>query len=117
MTTTRTSLPSCTLDLIKVPPIETDCTFHEATTTATVFTDCGGCELQTKVMGLGLVSSLDGHCARGLVAGYTRVNDTNQQQPCRKVHTATGTATETVTACQLRVTNIVTVTAYEESHD
>lgn len=33
-----------------------DCTFKQYTKTVTAYTDCGGCEMRTKMLGLGLVS-------------------------------------------------------------
>ncbi|KAI8937504.1 hypothetical protein NX059_005222 [Plenodomus lindquistii] len=72
------------LEILKIPSMETNCTFYETTKTATVYTDCHGCELQTKALGLGL--------------------------PCRAMATVPGIATKTVTECQLRVTAITTVT-------
>ncbi|KAF2476562.1 uncharacterized protein BDR25DRAFT_300517 [Lindgomyces ingoldianus] len=43
---------------MKQPSFEVDCTFYEQTKTKTEYTDCGGCTLQTKFFGLGLVSHL-----------------------------------------------------------
>jgi hypothetical protein len=48
--------PTCTLHVLKEPSVDTDCTFKEHTKTATAYTDCGGCALQTRVLGVGLVS-------------------------------------------------------------
>ncbi|KAF2856637.1 hypothetical protein T440DRAFT_512651 [Plenodomus tracheiphilus IPT5] len=88
--TSWTPSPTCTIELLKIPSVETNCTFYETTQTATVYTDCHGCELQTMALGLGL--------------------------PCRAIHTVPGTATKTLTECQLRMTAITTVTAYENYH-
>lgn len=48
--------PTCTIPLLVQPSFETDCTFYEKTRTKTEYTDCGGCALETRMLGLGLVS-------------------------------------------------------------
>ncbi|KAF2254604.1 hypothetical protein BU26DRAFT_447489 [Trematosphaeria pertusa] len=65
--------PTCMLAILKQPSFESDCTFHAKTRTKTVYTDCGGCGLETKMLGLGL--------------------------PCRTLTTIPGVAYETVTSC------------------
>ncbi|KAL6712329.1 hypothetical protein ACN47E_000206 [Coniothyrium glycines] len=72
--TTTTLPPACTLNILKMPSFETDCTFRDTTSTSTSYTDCGGCILKTEALGLGL--------------------------PCRTVTTVPGVTIETVTACK-----------------
>ncbi|RYN15755.1 hypothetical protein AA0119_g12773 [Alternaria tenuissima] len=71
---TPTPSADCVVNVFKSPPRQTNCTFYETTTTSTVYTDCGGCALKTKVLGVGL--------------------------GCRVSTTVPGTATATVTACK-----------------
>ncbi|KAF1841712.1 uncharacterized protein K460DRAFT_259755, partial [Cucurbitaria berberidis CBS 394.84] len=65
--------PTCTINIFRVPSFQTNCTFWEKTRTSTSYTNCKGCEIRTKTMGLGL--------------------------PCHLVTTVPGLATKTVTAC------------------
>jgi hypothetical protein len=44
--------------MLKAPSFQTNCTFYETTKTSTSYTDCGGCELKTKFLGVGLVSTV-----------------------------------------------------------
>ncbi|EDU49895.1 hypothetical protein PtrSN002B_002875 [Pyrenophora tritici-repentis] len=68
-----TSGPNCTLTVYEIPSVNVDCTFLQATTTATSYTDCHGCALVTQGLGLGL--------------------------PCRAITNVPGTTTKTVTSC------------------
>lgn len=43
------------MTVLRSPTFEQNCTFKEHTVTATHYTDCGGCALQTRVLGVGLV--------------------------------------------------------------
>ncbi|KAH3910839.1 hypothetical protein HBI56_004030 [Parastagonospora nodorum] len=72
-TPTMTPQPTCTLTVFREPAFVQDCTFLQHTATATSYTDCHGCALETLVLGLGL--------------------------PCHAVTNVPGTATTTVTAC------------------
>ncbi|KAF2643274.1 hypothetical protein P280DRAFT_382330, partial [Massarina eburnea CBS 473.64] len=65
--------PSCWIPKLRKPGLERDCTFYETTRTRTVYTDCGGCGLSTRMLGHGL--------------------------PCLKMTTVPGVAYATVTAC------------------
>lgn len=40
---------------MKLPSVDTDCTFYANTKTLTEYTDCGGCALETEYYGVGLV--------------------------------------------------------------
>ncbi|KAH9863519.1 hypothetical protein IAQ61_009797 [Plenodomus lingam] len=68
-----TPTPTCTLKIFEFPPVQTECTFYENTVTATSYTECHGCAIQTVVLGLGL--------------------------PCRKIDYLPGDTTTTVTQC------------------
>ncbi|KAF2654138.1 hypothetical protein K491DRAFT_569628, partial [Lophiostoma macrostomum CBS 122681] len=63
----------CTIPIMKPAPLKQDCTFAAHTSTETVYTDCGGCALVTRRLGVGL--------------------------PCRAVTTVPGNDSVTVTAC------------------
>ncbi|KAH7078838.1 hypothetical protein BKA63DRAFT_252096 [Paraphoma chrysanthemicola] len=82
--------PTCTLNVLRAPSFDVDCTFKQHTKTATAYTDCGGCALQTRALGVGLVSF-------AFPCAWT---NTEARQPCRSVTTTPGVATVTVTACQ-----------------
>jgi hypothetical protein len=56
--TTAAPEATCTMQVFKPPPLEENCVFHESTRTITHWTDCGGCELRTRKMGVGLVSTV-----------------------------------------------------------
>ncbi|KAF2192318.1 hypothetical protein K469DRAFT_309521 [Zopfia rhizophila CBS 207.26] len=47
--------PICTTHVVKAPSFQVDCTFYSHTMTKTSYTDCGGCALETKYLGRGLV--------------------------------------------------------------
>jgi hypothetical protein len=53
-----TAAPTCTIIFFKEPSFKTDCTFTQSTSTVTVYTDCGGCALETERLGVGLVSNM-----------------------------------------------------------
>ena len=48
--------PTCIHTVMKLPSVDIDCTFYANTKTLTEYTDCGGCALETKYYGVGLVS-------------------------------------------------------------
>ncbi|KAH7073364.1 hypothetical protein FB567DRAFT_553964 [Paraphoma chrysanthemicola] len=61
--------PTCTLNVLKAPSFDVDCTFKQHTKTATAYTDCGGCALQTQVLGVGLYIAGGRHVQVGHVRG------------------------------------------------
>ncbi|RMZ72319.1 hypothetical protein GMOD_00007341 [Pyrenophora seminiperda CCB06] len=65
--------PGCAITMFELPPVQTNCTFYQETTTQTVYTECHGCTIKRVELGLGL--------------------------PCQAVTNVPGTATKTVTAC------------------
>ncbi|KAF2102568.1 hypothetical protein NA57DRAFT_52132 [Rhizodiscina lignyota] len=81
----RSATLTCTKTLLKQPPIQTDCTFLSSTITFSKFTDCGGCALTTRELGVGI--------------------------PCEEKTTVRGIATATVDICSPSPT--CTVTAIE----
>ncbi|KAH7402650.1 hypothetical protein BKA66DRAFT_6177 [Pyrenochaeta sp. MPI-SDFR-AT-0127] len=74
LTPTSTLPTTCTLNVFRTPTFETYCTLYTKTRTSTSYTDCHGCEIKTKVLGLGL--------------------------PCQTLTTAFGVAIETIIACK-----------------
>ncbi|TKA59238.1 hypothetical protein B0A49_11504 [Cryomyces minteri] len=68
-----TAQPTCTLTILKNPPHQIDCTFYSQTATETAYTDCSGCALTTRQLGVGL--------------------------PCQTITTLPGYTTTTVTTC------------------
>ncbi|KAF1958913.1 hypothetical protein CC80DRAFT_441677 [Byssothecium circinans] len=67
--------PTCWIPMLRKPGLERDCTFYETTRTRTVYTDCGGCGLSTRMLGHGLVSLdiLDGMERVGLLMACAAV--------------------------------------------
>ncbi|KAF2738467.1 hypothetical protein EJ04DRAFT_429090 [Polyplosphaeria fusca] len=64
---------NCTINFLKAPSFQTDCTFYQETSTSTAYTECNGCALHTRKLGLGF--------------------------PCKTLTTVPGTAYQNVTSC------------------
>ncbi|OAL06041.1 hypothetical protein IQ06DRAFT_74774 [Phaeosphaeriaceae sp. SRC1lsM3a] len=71
---TSTAEPTCTINVLREPAIAIDCTFMQHTKTVTAYTDCGGCVMHTRALGVGL--------------------------PCQEMTTMPGVTTTTVQACK-----------------
>jgi hypothetical protein len=56
ITSAPTPAPTCTLTVLKQPPLERICTDYSKTVTYIAYTECGSCALVTKRLGVGLVN-------------------------------------------------------------
>ncbi|XTI84307.1 hypothetical protein V2W45_1517797 [Cenococcum geophilum] len=64
--------PTCIHTVMKLPSVDTDCTFYANTKTLTEYTDCGGCALGTKYYGVGLACQTS-----TTIGGITQVTATS----------------------------------------